>query len=106
MKMRSIAAVSAFAVMLLSSSLGAQEKPEVLATRRTDAWLALVDQGKYEESWSEAARLFKGAVTREKWKEALAAARPPLGKLLSTRTGSGACRGTRSSRTRRPRNSG
>jgi Protein of unknown function (DUF4019) len=71
------------AVMLLSSPLEAQDKPEELATRRAEAWLALVDQGKYEESWSEAARLFKDAVTKDKWKEALSAVRPPLGKLLS-----------------------
>ena len=90
MKKRSIAALGllASAAMLLSSPLGAQDKPEDLATRRAEAWLALVDQGKYEESWSEAARLFKGAVTKEKWKEAITAVRPPLGKLLSRKLAS------------------
>lgn len=84
MNMRSIAALGlASAVMMVSSLLGAQDKPEELATRRAEAWLALVDQGEYEESWSEAARLFKGAVTKEKWKEAITAVRPPLGKLVS-----------------------
>ena len=85
MKKRWIAALGfvVAAAALLSPSLGAQDKPEELATRRAEAWLALVDQGKYEESWTEAARLFKSAVTKEKWKDALAAARPPLGKLLS-----------------------
>jgi len=54
MNMRSIAALGlASAVMMVSSPLGAQDKPEELATRRAEAWLALVDQGKYEESWSD-----------------------------------------------------
>ncbi|MFI5007047.1 MAG: DUF4019 domain-containing protein [Solirubrobacterales bacterium] len=83
MKRTTVALGLASAMMLLSSPLGAQDKPEELATRRAEAWLALVDQGKYEESWSEASRLFKDAVTKEKWKEALSAVRPPLGKLLS-----------------------
>lgn len=85
MKKRSIAALglAAAAAMLLSSPVRAQDKPEELATRRAEAWLALIDQGMYEDSWSEAARLFKAAVTKEKWKEAITGVRPPLGKLLS-----------------------
>ncbi|MCI0409445.1 MAG: DUF4019 domain-containing protein, partial [Acidobacteria bacterium] len=35
------------------------------------------------ESWDEAAQLFKGAVTKDKWKETLAAVRNPLGRLVS-----------------------
>lgn len=61
----------------------AADKPGVLAAARAEAWLALVDQGKYGESWDEAAKLFKGAVTRDKWAETAKGVRAPLGKLVS-----------------------
>ena len=43
----------------------------------------LVDAGDYEESWREAAALFRGAVSEEDWKKAIVGARQPLGKRLS-----------------------
>ena len=49
----------------------AQQKPEQLAQQSADAWLALVDSGKYAESWQEAAQLFKAAVTKEQWQSML-----------------------------------
>ncbi len=61
------------------------ETPEAAATKEAEAWLALDDQGKRGESWDAAAKLFKAAVTRDKWNEAVAAARDPLGKLVSRR---------------------
>jgi hypothetical protein len=56
----------------------AQEK----AVAAAEQWLALVDQGKYEESWSEAAAYFQGAVTREQWVQSMNGFRKPLGNLL------------------------
>jgi hypothetical protein len=71
-------------VALLSAQTGrAAETPEQAATRSAEAWLALVDQGRYDESWDAAAKLFQGAVTREKWKDAVISVRTPLGKLVS-----------------------
>jgi hypothetical protein len=61
----------------------AQPKPEQLAQQSADAWLALVDSGKYAESWQEASQLFKAAVTKEQWQTAVGSARNPLGKVLS-----------------------
>ena len=61
----------------------AAETPEDAAKKAADAWLVLVDQGQYVESWDQAAKLFKGAVTRDKWKEAATAARGPFGKVVS-----------------------
>ena len=34
-------------------------------------------------SWEQAAKLFKGVVTKEQWTQALAGVRPPLGKVVS-----------------------
>ena len=53
------------------------------AEKATEAWLALVDSGKYAESWDQAAGLFKKQVTKEQWEKAIDAARSPLGKLGS-----------------------
>ena len=53
------------------------------AQQAAERWLALVDAGKYGESWDEAAPSFKTAVTRGDWVRKVAAARRPLGKLVS-----------------------
>lgn len=58
----------------------AREKAAVEASR---AWLKLVDEGKYSESWEEAAQYFKNALTREQWKSSLESVRSPLGAVLS-----------------------
>ncbi len=54
-----------------------------LATTAAEKWLALVDDGKYPESWAEAAAYFKNAVTAAAWEQAAKEVRPPFGKLLS-----------------------
>lgn len=56
---------------------------ERVATAAAEAWLKLVDDGKYPESWKEAAEFFKGAMKSEQWEQALNGARKPLGKLVS-----------------------
>jgi hypothetical protein len=53
------------------------------AMKSTSSWLALVDHGKYGESWDAAAKIFRAASTRDQWRSGLAAARNPLGKVLS-----------------------
>jgi hypothetical protein len=74
----------ALALLLgICSAVQAQLKPEDLAQQSADAWLALVDSGKYADSWQEASQLFKAHVTKEQWQDALRATRDPLGKMLS-----------------------
>lgn len=53
------------------------------ATAQAKAWLTLVDEGKYKESWQDAATLFKTAVSREQWAQAAQTVRIPLGKMIS-----------------------
>ena len=69
--------------MLSVAMVTADQKGEGLAAKAALQWLALVDEGKYSESWEEAAQLFKGTVTREQWGASLTAARKPLGRLVS-----------------------
>jgi hypothetical protein len=61
----------------------AQQKPEQLAQQSAQSWLVLVDSGKYADSWHEAASLFKSHVSKEQWRNMIAATRNPLGKTLS-----------------------
>jgi serine/threonine-protein kinase len=53
------------------------------ATNLSQRWLALVDEGKYAESWSAAGKLFKANVQQDKWVQALTSGRQPLGKVVS-----------------------
>lgn len=72
-----------FSMLLCASTACAQQKPEQLAEQSANAWLALVDSGKYAESWDGAAQFFKAAVTREQWQGMLRSTRAPLGRLVS-----------------------
>lgn len=58
-------------------------KAEKQALAAAESWLALVDDGKYGESWDAAAEYLKNAVGKEAFEKSLNAARKPLGKLKS-----------------------
>ncbi|MFQ5791357.1 MAG: DUF4019 domain-containing protein [Acidobacteriota bacterium] len=60
-----------------------KQKLEDAGEASANAWLTLIDQGKYGDSWEQAAQLFKGAVTKDDWKRTLAGVRTPLGKMIS-----------------------
>ena len=45
------------------------------------AWLKLVDDGKYSDSWKEASEHFKAMVTEQKWVGAMDQSRQPLGSV-------------------------
>ncbi len=70
-------------LLAICSAVQAQQKPEQLAQQSSDAWLALVDSGRYADSWQEASQFFKAAVTKEQWQNAMRGSRDPLGKMLS-----------------------
>ena len=53
------------------------------AKKAADAWLILIDSGKYSESWDQSAQMFKEHVTKEQWTSALNSVRSPLGNLES-----------------------
>ena len=74
-------------LFILSVSLGAsafgQAKPEQAAQKPTEAWLGLLDAGKYAESWDEASDMLKSQITKEQWEETAKKARDQTGKLRS-----------------------
>lgn len=75
--------VSCFLLSSLAAGLLFAENAEEQAIKAAESWLAAVDGGEYSKSWDQCATLFKGAVTKEQWEQALNAARKPLGKLVS-----------------------
>jgi len=84
-KGKSRIALSLFFICLLAflGFLMSDQDKEKAAVNASKAWLKLVDEGKYAESWDEAAQHFKNAITREQWKTSLESVRSPLGKVLS-----------------------
>jgi hypothetical protein len=60
-----------------------QETAEQIAVRACESWLAVMDAGKYAESWKTAAEVLKNAVTMEKFESSMKAVLDPMGKLES-----------------------
>lgn len=74
-----LSAVCAF-LFLLAAPAWALPDREIAGREAVDAWLALVDHGKYAESWAAAAPLFRESIPEKKWVELIAQVRTPLGK--------------------------
>ena len=83
MTLRRRVILAALAALFVCGSARAAESPEDLAQKAAESWLKRVDAGQYAESWDAAAPVFKGAVTKEQWKQAAGAARTPLGAFVS-----------------------
>lgn len=83
-KQPTLAAIALLTVSLLLCTLAqAQQKPEQLAQASAESWLAVVDSGKYADSWDQSASMFKSHVTKEQWQSMVGPVRDPLGKVLS-----------------------
>ncbi|HEX7120082.1 MAG TPA: DUF4019 domain-containing protein [Longimicrobiales bacterium] len=53
------------------------------ALAAADRWLALIDRGDAEASWSAAAALFQSGVDEARWTQALVSAQRPLGRPVA-----------------------
>ena len=71
-----------------TSSGAATSGKEKAAQAAAEAWLALVDAGKYDASWDEAAKLFRGAVDKATWQRQVGGVRGPIGALVSRKLSS------------------
>jgi len=56
---------------------------ENAAIEVAEAWLALLDEGKFAESWQQASEFVKAAVSKESWQKKLQVFRGALGKVIS-----------------------
>jgi len=66
-------------LMAAPAMLAAQDQRNEEAMEAARSWLALVDSEEYEDSWEEAARSFRSAVTVEAWSAQLTAGRAQVG---------------------------
>ena len=71
------------AMVAVAPAAQAQQKPEALAQQSAESWLALVDSGKFADSWDNASSYFKDRVSKDKWQEMVRPVREPLGKVMS-----------------------
>ncbi len=77
--------LSALSLTGLARPLAADHAVEAEAEDAARAWLGVVDDGRYVQSWGEAAPAFKEAITQDQWLRALGSARSPLGSCVSRR---------------------
>jgi len=67
------------ALVACASPVGAADAAAAKAQAGARAWLAVVDAGKYGESWDAAAAMFRTSIGREEWAKALGGVRAQLG---------------------------
>jgi len=60
----------------------AQDAQQVLVQAVARDWLALVDAGRYEDSWKAAGAKLRLSATAERWAEVVARGRAPFGQLV------------------------
>jgi hypothetical protein len=70
-------------LLVLACSLHANEAAEKAALASATVWLALADEGKYSETWDQAAGYFKNALNKDQWIDSLKRGRSPLGKAVT-----------------------
>lgn len=89
-KSRCIKIISVIGLSIFVISCAAPSNPEAekAASAAASEWLALVDEGRYGDSWQHASELFRVAVTKEQWESSLRGVRTPLGNVLSREVGS------------------
>ena len=72
-------------IVLLAFVLGAcsQSNPEAerSAYEASKPWIALMDEGEYEQCWDEAAPWFRDKVARDMWIAKAHETRDPLGEM-------------------------
>ena len=78
-----VLSLTILSILFSMGALHANEVAEKAAITAFGAWLSLVDEGNYAESWNQAAVLFKAAVTKEQWQTMVKAVRAPLGKVVA-----------------------
>jgi hypothetical protein len=70
--------------ILISTNLLAQESAQESkerAVNAAEAWLLLVDQEKYAESWESSASLFRERVTKDQWIQSMDSIRKTFGNV-------------------------
>lgn len=67
--------------VLCAGQLAAQDPRASLVQETARAWLADTDRGDAAQSWNNAGKQFRNAITVDRWTESLKKVRPPLGPM-------------------------
>ena len=74
----------AIAIVLLAHiAIAADGDKEKSAVAAAEKWLALVDNGKYADSWQAAAEVFRRKVDQKSWEQGLLSDRKPEGECIA-----------------------
>lgn len=65
--------------LLCAGPLAAQDPRASLVQQTARTWLADTDRGIAAQSWKNAGKQFRNAITADRWTESLKQVRPPLG---------------------------
>jgi len=79
--MKIIIVAATFLLPLATLAAEKHDDAEKQAVSAAESWLAMVDDGKYGESWDAASNYLKNAISKDDFAKSLNAARKPLGKL-------------------------
>jgi Protein of unknown function (DUF4019) len=74
--------VKAIVILMFAAALFAEPVSDQ-AGPSGEAWLRLIDNGKYADSWKEASSYFRSRVTEKTWISMVQGARAPLGARTS-----------------------
>ncbi len=77
-----VSIVGLFLLLFVGLVAAGDSDKEKAAVAAAEEWLTMVDDGKYVESWKEAAQYFKNTVKQQQWEQSLQAVRKPLGKRI------------------------
>jgi len=83
MKSLGAAIVMVLLVIGIVDVVHAESDAERVAAASARAWLGLIDDGRYSQSWKDASTYFRGATTENGWNASLRGVRAPLGRVLS-----------------------
>jgi hypothetical protein len=75
-----LAAALAAAAAFAADEQALDLKPALAAAQ---SWLATLDAGRFDDTWEDAAPIFKEGEPQSKWTPAVQAAREPLGRVIS-----------------------
>ncbi len=79
----------AFVMIAFASAAAAQATDEEMrATASAEAWLLVMDTGRFGEAWDGASAGFRGAVAKDAWVKQATAVRTPLGNAKSRKRSS------------------
>jgi opacity protein-like surface antigen len=81
--MKSLALTMVITALLGVSAIAQDSQSTSQAEAAASAWLAMVDAGRYADSWEQAAGLFKSKINAPAWASAIGGVRAPLGALKS-----------------------